>query len=172
MRMIKLGLFTSLLIALFMTLNFALNDDSVTVNTAMVNEKVPVFKLAAIEGGESLTNENLIGDGYKLLNVWASWCGVCKLEHEFLLQLNDQNVSIYGLNYRDNKKDAKAVLRKDGNPYVAVIFDPEGELALDLGVIGTPETFLIDNQGVIIERVSGVLDQAIWDKLFAPYFGR
>ena len=172
MRLVKLTLFTLVLAVVFAVLIYALNDESSEMNSAMLNERVPSFNLTSLDSTSSdLTKEILIGNDYKLLNVWASWCGVCKQEHVFLNQLNAQGIAIYGLNYRDIKKNAIKVLEKDGNPYINVIFDPKGELALDLGVIGTPETFLIDNNGVIIRRVSGVINQPVWDQMFAPFFG-
>ncbi|NOI67948.1 DsbE family thiol:disulfide interchange protein [Vibrio sp. 99-8-1] len=172
MRIIKLVLFASLSLAIFVVLTYALNDDSSSNNTAMLNEPIPAFNLQSLSSDNPVTEKELISDGYKLLNVWASWCGICKLEHSFLLQLNRQGVAIYGLNYRDNKKDARKVLVLDGNPYKNVIFDPEGKLALDLGVIGTPETFVIDSNGKIVHRISGVIDQAVWDNSIAAYFER
>jgi len=173
MRLVKISLFLTLLIIVFGALTYALNDDSAEQNTAMLNKPVPAFSLASLsDNNKIIDQQSLAGNGYKLLNVWASWCGVCKLEHDYLLQLAGNGVDIIGLNYRDNRKDALKVLNKDGNPYSEVLFDPDGNLALDLGVIGTPETFLIDNDGVIVKRISGVLDQQVWDSTFAGFFGK
>lgn len=104
-----------------------------------------------------------------ILNVWASWCPSCKSEFPFLKQLNEQpEFKLYGLNYRDNRNAALAVLNQLGNPFSRSIFDPDGKLALELGVYGTPETYLIDSQGIIRYRYSGELNPEIWQKEFQP----
>lgn len=137
---------------------------------------IPPFQLNALQA-DTLLTEALFTEttgtkdttnGYKLLNVWASWCIVCKTEHPFLLELASQGIEIVGLNYRDQPQAATAILIKTGNPYQQVIFDPTGSLALDLGVVGTPETYLVNKQGIIIGRFNGVLTPAVWETYFEP----
>ncbi|GIC78702.1 DsbE family thiol:disulfide interchange protein [Moritella sp. F3] len=107
---------------------------------------------------------------FTLLNVWASWCGVCQSEHDFLMKLAvKDNVRIVGLNYRDDVYAARKVISALGNPYVANIFDPDGKLALDMGVIATPETYLLDSQGIVLFRYSGALDEKVWQHYFKPF---
>jgi cytochrome c biogenesis protein CcmG/thiol:disulfide interchange protein DsbE len=85
-----------------------------------------------------------------LLNVWASWCVACRIEHPLLVELSGTgSVPIYGLNYKDKRADAIAWLAKFGNPYVASLSDSEGLVGIDLGVYGVPETFVIDKDGVV-----------------------
>ena len=88
-------------------------------------------------------------NGISLLNVWASWCITCLVEHPFLTQLSNNNIKLIGLNYKDSQIKAKQWLRKRGDPYLFSIYDPRGDLAFDLGVTGAPETFLIFNQKII-----------------------
>ncbi|MFA0464895.1 DsbE family thiol:disulfide interchange protein, partial [Vibrio sp. 10N.261.45.F1] len=107
---------------------------------------------------------------YQLVNVWASWCGICKTEHAFLLELQKEGIPIVGLNYRDNPGAALNVLSNDGNPYATVISDPQGKLALELGVIGTPETYLVDAEGQIVKKLLGVINESVWRKELAHYF--
>ena len=170
MRIVKLLLLSLLLLIAFAVLYYGLNSDHIEVNTSMVNEPVPAFSLDALQDDKQL-NQEIFADGdYTLLNVWASWCAACKSEHQFLISLKSSGIGIVGLNYRDNRKDALAVLRSDGNPYREVIYDPEGSLALDLGVIGAPETFVINGAGEIVYRVNGIIDQEIWQSQISPYF--
>jgi cytochrome c biogenesis protein CcmG/thiol:disulfide interchange protein DsbE len=102
------------------------------------------------------------------LNVWASWCQTCSEEQAFLSTLTKQGVVIYGLNYKDGAKQAKRWLKRWGNPYVLIGVDPKGKAAIDLGVYGTPETFLIDKKGVIQYRHAGALNAQIWKDIFVP----
>ena len=133
----------------------------------------PVFSLTTLQGTE-LINESTFTNNqeskYTLLNVWASWCAICKTEHQYLLTLSEQGVNIIGLNYRDEQQAAKSLINQMGNPYQQIIVDKKGILALDLGVIGTPESYLIDHKGWIVARVNGVLNQALWAKHFQPFF--
>ncbi|MFA0013066.1 DsbE family thiol:disulfide interchange protein [Vibrio lentus] len=121
-------------------------------------------------GKQALTLADITQHPYQLVNVWASWCGICKTEHAFLLELQKKGVPIVGLNYRDNPGAALNVLSSDGNPYSKVISDPQGKLALELGVIGTPETYLVDADGQIVKKLLGVLNESIWQEQLAVYF--
>jgi cytochrome c biogenesis protein CcmG/thiol:disulfide interchange protein DsbE len=85
-----------------------------------------------------------------LLNVWATWCVSCRHEHEVLMRLaRQQQIRIYGLNYKDERPDAINWLRQYGDPYIANAFDEDGRVGIDWGVYGTPETFVIDKKGII-----------------------
>ncbi|PSU34181.1 DsbE family thiol:disulfide interchange protein [Photobacterium lutimaris] len=129
---------------------------------------MPPFSLELLEPAVT-ADETLFTGQWQLLNVWASWCGICKSEHGFLMQLAHQGeVSIVGLNYRDNRQSALRELTQSGNPYQAVLYDPKGSLALDLGVYGTPESYLIDSQGMIRYRYLGALDEGVWLREFVP----
>ena len=84
-----------------------------------------------------------------ILNIWASWCITCLVEHPYLTQLKSKKIPIVGLNYKDEKNEAINWLQKFGNPYELIIYDYKGQFALDLGVTGAPETFLIHNDRVL-----------------------
>ena len=132
------------------------------------SKPLPAFSLQRLDT-TGTADETLFTGKLQLLNVWASWCAVCKSEHAFLLQLaQQQGLSIVGLNYRDNRQAAMRELNQSGNPYNAVLFDPKGSLALDLGVYGTPESYLIDSTGTIRYRYLGALDEQVWQQEFAP----
>jgi cytochrome c biogenesis protein CcmG/thiol:disulfide interchange protein DsbE len=103
-----------------------------------------------------------------LLNVWASWCEACVEEQVFMMQLARNGVPIYGLNYKDRRDDALTWLNQWGNPYQLIGQDKEGLAAIDLGVYGAPETFVIDKKGIIRYRQVGVMNQALWTNTIAP----
>jgi cytochrome c biogenesis protein CcmG/thiol:disulfide interchange protein DsbE len=135
----------------------------------MVGVPLPAFNLQGLyDESQFYSRDDLLDGDFMLINVWASWCAACKSEHGFLTRLQHQGIDIIGLNYRDERKPALSMLKDLGDPYQAIIYDIHGSLALDLGVIGAPETFLISPAGEIVHRFSGVLDKQIWDKQFVP----
>ena len=126
---------------------------------------LPVFSLPNLENNSIIDNTSLDGD--YIVNVWASWCITCRVEHPYLSQLNKGGIRIIGLNYKDERTDASKWLKKFGNPYDVVIYDIKGTLALDLGVTGAPETFLVSN-GEVVAHYQGEVNQMIWEKVFEP----
>ncbi|ROV58780.1 DsbE family thiol:disulfide interchange protein [Vibrio ponticus] len=132
--------------------------------------QLPQHTVVTLVEQAELTSQSLLSEEYQVLNVWASWCGICRAEHHFLNQIANQGITVIGLNYRDNRGSALNYLAELGNPYQSVIFDPSGKLSIDLGVIGTPETYLVTQEGSIVYKHSGLLDQQAWDKFFAAYF--
>ncbi|WP_238551369.1 DsbE family thiol:disulfide interchange protein [Legionella oakridgensis] len=129
---------------------------------------MPPFQLPDLNDEHTLFTSNLLQGKTTLLNVWASWCAACSEEQVFLLQLARQGVPLYGLNYKDNPKDATRWLAEWGNPYKRTGNDLNGKVAIELGVYGTPETFLIDAQGVIQYRHAGPLNDEVWTREFLP----
>lgn len=127
-------------------------------------KEFPEFNLQDLRDGEIDLKEF---NGISLLNVWASWCITCLVEHPFLTQLSNNDIKLIGLNYKDSQIKAKQWLRKRGDPYLFSIYDPRGDLAFDLGVTGAPETFLIFNQK-IIGHIQGELNQEKWQSTFVP----
>ena len=127
--------------------------------------EVPNFELSALDIDVKYTSEDF--DNEFLMNVWASWCITCRVEHGFLMKLNNDGYNIVGLNYKDNKSDALDWLKKYTNPYSLNIYDPKGSLALDMGVTGAPETFLVKD-GVVLVHYSGEVNKVIWDNVFVP----
>ncbi len=119
---------------------------------------------------QRLASNTLFDEPYQLVNVWASWCGYCKAEHSFLNQLAEAGISIVGLNYRDSRGAASSYLGSAGNPYTSVIFDPRGHFSIDLGVVGTPETYVVTREGQIAYKYSGALSDEVWQRHFASFF--
>jgi len=104
-----------------------------------------------------------------LLNVYASWCVSCRDEHPYLLELSRRGVvPIYGLNWKDKREDAIAWLNDLGNPYVLSVSDLDGRIAIDYGVYGAPETYLIDKNGVIRFKQIGPITPAVLQKTILP----
>ncbi|HEX4044854.1 MAG TPA: DsbE family thiol:disulfide interchange protein [Gammaproteobacteria bacterium] len=137
--------------------------------SALINQTVPTFQLPTLLSEQQmLTNKDFNGR-VTLLNVWASWCYACAVEMPMLMRIKEQyHIPMYSINYRDDPAQAKAWLKQYGNPYVLVGSDTQGEAAIELGVYGTPELFIIDAQGKIIYRHIGVVDQAVWDNVLYP----
>lgn len=122
--------------------------------SALIGKSAPAFDVADIDGLPPLSADVLQDGEVKLVNFWASWCGPCRVEHPNLTQLAQEGVPIYGINYKDFDPNARAFLDELGNPYTAVGSDPSGFHAIDWGVYGVPETFLLDGQGRVLLRMA------------------
>lgn len=131
-------------------------DELPTMLAGKPAPELPVVELGELENFDSsvLTNGEI-----KLVNFWASWCGPCRVEHPTLMQLEAEGMPIYGVNYKDDPKNALAFLAELGDPYVAAGADNTGRIGIDWGVYGVPETFLIDGDGKIITRIAGPVTQ-------------
>lgn len=149
-RFIPLIIFSALviLLAIGLTLNPRL------VPSPLIGKPAPEFELPVLGEDRVFTDKDLKGR-ITLLNVWASWCYACRIEHETITQLSRSGLRVIGLNYKDKTQDAKDWLRQFGNPYQVVIEDATGRISIDWGVYGAPETFLIDHDGIIRHKVVG-----------------
>lgn len=145
-----------------------LSLDSTEIPSPLIGKKVPEFSLPLLREG-TVTQEQLTGK-VRLLNVWATWCISCRVEHPWLMSLSEQGVPIVGLNYKDEKSLVFKWLADRGDPYEFIINDAEGTLGLDLGVYGAPETYLIDREGTVRAKLVGVLDQRKWQEVFLPLY--
>lgn len=162
--LLPLVLFVALAVMLFMRLG----KPTDIVPTTALNRPVPVFSLPnLLDPSQTYSTANLPTQPY-IINVWASWCPTCKLEHPFLLQLASQGVPLVGVNYKDEQADALAYLNHHQDPFVLNIQDSQGNLALDLGLTGAPESFIVDGQGNIRQHIVGVIDSQNWQARIAP----
>lgn len=107
-------------------------------------------------------------EGPYLLNIWASWCAPCRIEHPLLAELADSGIPIHGITYADRPENARAFLAELGNPFTTLAADHERRAALELGVTGAPETFIIDGEGVIRARWRGAITPQIWEQRLQP----
>ena len=163
---LPLVVFASLIIVLFSFLS----DKDDQLETALIDSSFPDFNLGSLSDESRLLTKQDIIKLPALINVWATWCVACRVEHPFLMKLKEESIlTIYGLNYKDNKLKALDLLERDGNPFEFSIYDFEGRLAIDLGVYGAPETFFIDENGLIRERHVGVIDERVWEEKFSKY---
>lgn len=144
--------------------------DPAELPSALIDKPFPAFSLPAVEEGQRLISEADLKGKPALVNVWATWCVACKVEHPVLNQLAAQGVVIHGVNYKDDNVAAQKWLREFHDPYQLNIRDEQGTLGLDLGVYGAPETFLIDKHGIIRHKFVGVIDERVWrEQLAARY---
>ncbi|MGH8281127.1 MAG: DsbE family thiol:disulfide interchange protein [Gammaproteobacteria bacterium] len=124
----------------------------------LIGKSVPVFSLPRLDNAQQNFTQNEFLGKVSLLNVWATWCVACRDEQQTLVQFAKQNViPIYGLDYKDERGSALDWLAQKGNPYAAVAFDATGNVAINWGVYGAPETFLIDQHGIIRYKYIGPL---------------
>ena len=134
--------------------------------STQIGKSLPYFKLKTLDGA-LFTPDSLKGS-ISLLNVWASWCMACADEQVTLMKLAGQGVAIYGLNYKDTIDNATQWLKEWGDPYKKIGEDVDGTVAINLGVYGAPETFLIDKEGIIRYRHVGPFTLAVWKTEFLP----
>ena len=139
------------------------------VPSPLIDKPAPSFRLQQLhEPARVFTPEDMRGKVW-LLNVWASWCVSCRIEHPLLVDMARSNmVAIVGLNYKDKRDDAKAWLGKFGDPYALSAWDIDGQVGIDYGVYGAPETFLIDKQGVIRYKQIGPITPEALEKKILP----
>lgn len=147
----------------------ALSLDPTALPAARLGQPFPEFIKRELQSGESIGVADL-NRLPALVNVWATWCYSCRIEHPYLLELAAAGVPIYGLNYKDDPAKARAWLAQLGDPYQLNIVDTEGALGLDLGVYGAPETYVIDGAGKIVHRHVGILDQKTFRADFGAWF--
>jgi cytochrome c biogenesis protein CcmG/thiol:disulfide interchange protein DsbE len=158
-------------IALVVLFAFGLDPkrDIHALPSPLIGKPAPEFALTdVLDASRSVSNATLKGQVY-VLNVWASWCLPCRQEHQALLEISRQHVvPIIGLDYMDEREKAKQWLEQLGNPYSAVAFDTDGRTAIDWGVYGAPETYLVDARGRVIFKFISPVTQEVWEKEFLP----
>lgn len=137
--------------------------NELTLPSPLINQPFPEFNLASVlDDQQTISRSDMLGKP-ALVNVWATWCVACRVEHPVLNKLSAQGVVIHGVNYKDDSVAAQKWLRDFHNPYQLNISDADGRLGLDLGVYGAPETFLIDAAGVVRYKFIGVIDEKVWE---------
>jgi cytochrome c biogenesis protein CcmG/thiol:disulfide interchange protein DsbE len=144
------------------------SGDPSKLPSALIGKPAPELTLPALDGltagnnpVSSLKSAELKSGGITLVNVWASWCGPCRDEHPQLMELSKrEDFRLVGLNYKDQRENALRFLNSLGNPYAAVGVDATGRTAVDWGVYGVPETFIINGEGVIVHKFTGPISPA------------
>ncbi len=158
-------------IALAIMLGIGLTLNPRELPSTFINKSAPAFRLALLnEPTAQFAPRDLLGQRW-ILNVWASWCVACRVEHPLLNQMaNSTNIPLVGLNYKDKSSDAKKWLDQRGNPYIKIPMDSSGDAGIDWGVYGVPETFVIDEQGLIIYKHTGPISAQIVEQEILPLF--
>jgi cytochrome c biogenesis protein CcmG, thiol:disulfide interchange protein DsbE len=160
-------------LGLIVFLGVGLDRDPKIVPSPLIGKPVPAFGLPAIKGRDlGLSSSDLQGE-VSLVNVFASWCAACREEHPLLMRLKAQGtVPIHGLNYKDQPDDAARWLDTMGDPYTRTGADIDGRVAIDWGVYGVPETFVVDRQGRIAYKQIGAITPEILDHTMLPMIAR
>ncbi len=139
-----------------------LSLDPKIVPSPLIGKPMPAFTLPRLDDASATISDTDLKGKVSVLNIWATWCTSCRAEHGTLLEFARANkVAIYGLNYKDNRADAKRWLMQLGNPYIANAFDADGRAGMDWGVYGAPETFVMDKQGIIRHKHIGPLTRQV-----------
>lgn len=155
--------------ALAAVLAVGLRLDPNRLESPLIGKPAPVFSLESLGNPAwKVGSADFAGRAW-VLNVWATWCPPCREEHPNLVAIaRNSPIPIMGLNWRDQRSLALEWLAQLGNPYVSVAYDPEGRTAINWGVTGAPETFLIDAQGVVVKKYAGPMTTEVWEKEFLP----
>ena len=160
-------------LAVFLTLAvflaIGLTRDPHELKSVLINKPAPEFRLPQLKAADkTISNEDMRGKVW-LLNVWASWCVACREEHPYLIKYAQSGVvPIYGLNYKDRREDALATLDELGDPYTASAVDFDGRVGIDFGVYGAPETYVIDQSGMIRLKHVGPITPDVWSEKIVP----
>lgn len=140
--------------------------------SALAGKPAPAVQLTPLGEAAPFTDATLRMPGVKLVNYWASWCAPCRSEAPVLAALASEGVTIEGVNYKDKPANALAFLAEVGNPYAAMGADATGRMALDWGVYGVPETFVVDGAGRIVLRFAGPLTEKSLAETLRPAMAR
>ncbi|MBL8351333.1 MAG: DsbE family thiol:disulfide interchange protein [Burkholderiaceae bacterium] len=168
-RFIPLALF----VALAAVLGVGLTLKPREVPSPFIGKPAPPFTLPRLgEPSRQLSADELKGQVW-VLNIWASWCAPCREEHPLLVAMGQAaQVPIYGINYKDDPRNAQEWLLKLGDPYAASVVDADGRASIDYGVYGVPETFVIDKTGIVRFKHIGPLTTEVWQRDVLPLVKR
>jgi len=164
---LPLGIFA--LLAIVLAIGIKRSPEKGIIPSPLIGKAAPQFTLPVLaDSSRTLSSADLKGRWY-VFNVWGTWCYECRAEHEALLEIQKlAQVPIIGLDWKDEEPDAVRWLAELGNPYEVVAADREGRTAIDWGVYGAPETFLVDPQGVVVYKYVGAMTLEAWQTRFVP----
>ena len=160
----KVKIFFSFLIIIFIIVFIifykGLQNSNIYIPNTNIKKNIPSFTAKIFSSDSEINSEEIFKrDKFYLMNIWSSWCVPCRDEHIFLMKLSEKkNIEIIGLNYKDNKTNAKNFLKELNNPYKVVILDSDGTVAIEWGAYGVPESFLIYNKK-IIKKIVGPINK-------------
>lgn len=169
--LLPLGLFALLVVLLAVGLRRA--PEKGVIESPLIGKPAPQFTLPDLFDGTRRVQSGDFAGRWYLFNVWGTWCAECRAEHETLLAIQKGGVvPVVGLNWKDDDAQALAWLAQLGNPYAAVAADRDGQVAVDWGVYGAPESFLIAPDGRVVRKQVGALTREIWERDFLPLVTR
>ncbi|MEZ5649255.1 MAG: DsbE family thiol:disulfide interchange protein [Burkholderiaceae bacterium] len=172
MRALKTLIPLLLFVVIAVFLYRGLSKDPRLIPSPLIDKPAPTFSLPRLDNGEPWSPQAMAGKVW-LLNVWGSWCAACVVEHPLISELaRDGRLPVVGLAWKDRPQASRAWLERHGNPYEVVISDLPGSVAIDFGVYGAPESFLIDKRGQIRYKQVGPFDQAAIDDTLLPLVQR
>ena len=146
-------------IFIFFVFYKSLNQKNIYTPSVNLNKNIPEFEAKIFKSNGSFSNKDFILNEYYLINIWASWCAPCRLEHKYLLELNDINsLKMIGINYKDVELNVENFLDDLGNPYDLILNDDNGKLSINWGAYGVPETFIVFNNK-IVKKYTGPLNE-------------
>lgn len=154
-----------LLIAMFV---YRLGRPTDVVISTSMNRPLPKMTLPLLSDPNRMMTEADLPKTPFILNVWGSWCPSCVIEHPFLMELSAQGVPMVGINYKDELPNALGYLNEHKDPFVYSVQDLDGRYALDLGLTGAPESFVVDAKGVVHKHIVGVIDEHNWQNDIKP----
>ena len=143
-------------------------DNSNIYEPKIKDEKnIPIFEAKSFDSNTYLNSEKIFGeDIFYIINIWASWCIPCRVEHHLLMKLSkNRSIKLIGLNYKDNLNNAKDYISEFGNPYSQIFIDNDGTLSIDFGAYGVPETYIIDRNKKIIKKFIGPINEEILEEI-------
>lgn len=171
-RLLPLLAFVALALLLFAGVRMSATRDPNVLPSALIDRPAPEFSLPRLhQPDQFVSGTDLLGAPY-LLNVWGSWCPACRIEHPFIEQIaREGKVRVIGFNYKDEPADALRWLQRFGDPYADIIVDYDGRSAIQWGVYGAPETFLVDAEGIIRHKHVGPMTPDVYANEILPRIG-
>jgi len=146
------------------------SPDVGTIKSPLIGRPVPQFSLPSLTDAQHSVSSSALKGRWSLVNVWGTWCVGCREEHPVLLEISKQKqVAFVGLNWKDDDAQALGWLAELGNPYDVIGADRDGRVAIDWGVYAAPETFLVDPQGIIVQKQIGPMTREAWERDFLPH---
>jgi len=165
----KILIFPSILFFLVLSIFFYLltiERNPYEIPSNLLNKKVPIFEARSLFKNEKFISSDEFKNGITLVNFFATWCKPCRDEHVYMKSFsNEKSVNVIGINYKDNPEKTVKWLKDLGNPYKDVLIDKNGKIAIDWGVYGIPETFIINSNGIVKYRHVGPVTNVIYKKI-------
>ena len=153
----------SIFIIIFYVFFKGLKNTNIYTPDVKINYDIPVFSANLFYINEKVNSANIFKkDKYYLVNIWSSWCVPCREEHPILMELkNNSKITLIGINYKDNKKNAQNFLNQLGNPYKKIIVDKKGTISIEWGAFGVPETFIIYNKKILKKYIGPINEKSL-----------